>query len=60
MHTQYIAATNQEASMLLDFKAVDVACEGFLIEIGTNLQITLKASYKSLQEAQAQANTLNN
>ena len=59
MKTQYIAATNQEASILLDFKAVDNACEGFLIEIDANLQLTLKASYKSLQEAKAQANTLN-
>lgn len=59
MKTQYIATTNQEASMLLDFKAVDRTCEGFLIEIGPTLQVTLKASYKSLQDAIAMASTLN-
>ena len=59
MNTKYIGVSKIQASVLIKPSELDASCEGYLIEINSNLPPTLKASYKLLKEAQLVATELN-
>lgn len=59
MKTEYIGATKLQASILINPSQLDSSCDGYLIQVSTNLPPTLKASYRLLEEAQDIATRLN-